>query len=805
MRSDDAPFSAFVRWLKDRRSISVMSQLILTCLVCYSLFGMAFGDVRLFGFRVVHEGIWRIIGCVTTLCAFSLIVIQQLSARPKWRWLEPLAHIREFTPHVLVGAIVAYFATDVLARPFTFLSSGTRGSDLLWITLCVIALRPIIGDWFHRTSIALGTLMIVGLALGGAFLSYLHGHVLWSDDHPSFLYRLALLQDQFPELPFYNTDWNAGYWAKEFYAVGVLNVYFLTLPLRALGILGRLGDIDQAQSYNIIVPYLFLGVAPFSTFLAARLARRSNVVALIAALLALGPSSGFFEWVLKFGTLGFAVSTILFPLTFVLLWRLFFEERRPSTSTCLAVILTVSLSLFWSLSAVVWVPFGVFVVLSLPRVFGANRRAPVLYALLALMVINAPWVSTFVRESRVFEFVSTNRLPGSHAEAVPQTQSAEDDKRSETNLTDSDPKPEPLRAPVTEKGIEKKLREPLSKFHPLLLVFFAPGILAFRRERRLILLMSATVVWLFFLASWGELFKPQLELKRMALMAAFLLTLPAAEGVRSTMRLLEISAERAKNQGIRWISTASIGILIATVIIGVVSVGSFYTNRNPSRFAITPAYFKSFVSTMNEKAGAGRVFFLGFILHEFGSTSPENQDGGHIAPLALWIQRELYAFDFTHAKWSSVDPIPLSYRKRGREGIEEFLDLVNVTTVVTFRREWVRYCLADSRYKEIFASGKLHVYQRETTTSAFLRGEGSAKRIARDRIEVHLKTPSAVIKYRSIPELKLLSRTPGVTLSSEEVFTEQLGSNKENQVRFIRIDVAQDVIDRDLPLILGTP
>jgi len=172
----------------------------------------------------------------------------------------------------LVGFVLLLFS-DVVSRRFGFYPDATVRSDLLMVgVLCLLGSFGLARKSGHRERLPLVSwpvLLLLQLGLVVLFLLYCNGRLLFSDDHPSFLYRLQLLRDHFPFIPFYNADWNAGYSAREFFPSGVLNVFFLSLPF-VYGFLGAV-TFESLHVYSYLIPYLFILLVPWSVYLAARL------------------------------------------------------------------------------------------------------------------------------------------------------------------------------------------------------------------------------------------------------------------------------------------------------------------------------------------------------------------------------------------------------------------------------------------------------------------------------------------------------------------------------------------------------
>jgi hypothetical protein len=197
---------------------------------------------------------------------------------------------------------------------------------------------------------------------------------------------------------------------------------------------------------------------------------------------------------------------------------------------------------------------------------------------------------------------------------------------------------------------------------------------------------------------------------------------------------------------------------------------------------------------IREHGGEGRTFILGFILQDLGASDYNAQDGGHVALLPELSGKEMFAFEYYHSKWTTVDPIPRSFRVRGREGIEEFLDLVNATAVVTFRREWVDYCQRDSRYTQVWQGGRFRLYTRQGSSTPFLRGAGEVRRPSREALELIPKSTEVVLKYRYLDALR--ANLPGVKLSGEHAFDEDVAEGKTKPVFYIKLEIPQEIVDR---------
>ncbi len=536
---------------------------------------------------------------------------------------------------------------------------------------------------------------------------------------------------------------------------------------------------ENAQVYTILIPYLFVFLIPLSIYVAARVLRCSSQAAMLAAVFALGPSTGFFEWLLKYGTLGFSVSIGLIPLCFALSFRLALDQRKPSWWDMLFLLLVASLTLMWTLSSFAFLPLVCVSLVCFRHSFREGRGAKILAFVVLFLVLNGPWILTFLQESNVASFLRADTLPGSdvtHFDGEKRAAAAQ-----VTNSVSAGSITQSLKHAV------ERMRELAAKVNPLLLILFLPGI-TLLREKRLQVVLGASIVWLLLLAMFGEDIKPQLELRRMILPAAFLMCIPVGQAVALLFDRFvgELASDEAKPK--RVYAFFGLTVLLGGLLLSCYTVASVYLNRSEEKFVFSTGLSKDISEAIATHSGEGRTFFLGFILQELDATWWAAQDGGHIAPLAAFSGKSMYASDFYHTRWSTVDPIPLSYRSRGREGIEEFLDLVNASAVVSFKREWAKYCQESERYQQVFKGGRFRLFTRNSPgIGRVLEGEGAVEELA-DGLRVTLASERVVIKYRYLPKLK--TDDPEVRISSKFVFTEDLGGGKTNDVYYIVLETA---------------
>lgn len=738
------------------------------------------------GLRLISPSLWQP-ALFISVCGFFLgVLLRAFQSDVPRRYNLPLFFPR---PWVFVFSFLLLLLSDYVFRPFGFYSQPNLRLQLFsigtgsFILLSALFYNP---RWVQNSSqtwLPPLLLFFIQSLLALSFLNFADGRLLFSDDHPSFLYRLNLLKDHFPAIPFYNPQWNAGYSAREFFASGILNVYFLSYPLVEWWL--SLSTLEGAAGYNWIIVYLFLFLSPWSIYFAARNFGRTPIESLLAAVLSFVPSLGFLEWLLKFGTIGFCLSAMLLPLCVALSARLAFSPRLRSWWNVPLLLVLSFCTITWTLSLIGLLPLAFLGLLKLKTVLCFPNRAKVLTFFVLFITLNAPWVAVFFDESSVMSFVSGNVLPGTSS-AAPATS----------------PEPIPLtleRLGDSLSAVMKATRPALSKVNPLLLCVFLPGLFILKRGVTRTVL-SATIFWLLLIGAFGEFFKPQLELRRMLLPAAIFMCIPAAVFVRAFVEaaLKELNVLRSHGEFTALQLKVVYRVFGAVLLLGatgmtVLVADGAYCNKSDEHYQFAPLELHSLSEAIAKHGGRGRTFFVGFILHELGARAYDTQDGGHVAPLPIFSGKPMYASDFYHSRWQTIDPIPKPFRARGSEGVEEFLDLVNATAVVTFKREWAAYCQNNPRYKEVYFEGRFRLFVREQESpSYFLEGAGSLEQLP-NGIVVTPTTDTVVLKFRHHKKLKATPAT-GVELSPEYVFDEDTSPHTTAAVNFIRLKISPELL-----------
>ncbi len=634
----------------------------------------------------------------------------------------PLLH-----PSPFFAALAACFWTDWLCRDYSLLQGPSiRGPLIIFAALSCLLLsqRSVM---FLRVSAVLGPVLLFS-----AFIFTSGGRLIYSDDHPSMLHRLQMLKEHFPAIPFYNPTWNSGFDNRDFFATGVLSVFTIFSPVIYL--------FDLVTSYTFITGALVFIAVPALTYLAAKIGELRDPVPSIAALVSLCTSLLWYRWCLQYGAIGFFTSASLVPLNLMLFSRLLSVSRSFSLRYGLLLTASLTLMLFWSLSAIVLLPVLVLLFLNSRRVLS---KPGVKGIALAILAVNIPWMLVFLSVSSVGRFLSMSRPAPRATVSVPQ-----------------DSSPHSLSHTVVKGGAKKftpekaivHLRDATSKMNPLVLFLGLPGLFMLA-SRSMRLVYGITALWLLIVGIGGPFLKPQLELERMLVILGFVSSIPAAQ-----------AAGWAVNG--RRILHASIacGFLFA----GVFSVSGVAHNRTPVQSVFADDLVWELSDAIRANGGEGRTLFSGFMLHDLGS--------GHLLPLTIFSGKPLIASSPFHNVWWYTDVIPPSYGRRKAEGIEEFLDLHNVTAVVSRERKWRNYFDGSpEKYTPVFRKNGFSLYRRRYESEYFLKGSGGVLDQGTNYVTVRIDAVPAVIKFNYFPFL----RTDKCSISSEKV---------SDSIRFIRLD-----------------
>jgi len=606
--------------------------------------------------------------------------------------------------------VVFLFLSDWLCRSYNLFQAPIIRGEIILALLIVVTLLP------KRKALQYFIALLLALALLWiSFFTTAAGRMLVSDDHATFVFRLMSLKENFPFIPYYSPVWNAGFDARDFFATGALNVFLLFAPLIYL--------FDVSHIYNLIIASIIFGLLPLSVFIGARICRLTAPAPAMAAIIAMGSSLMWYRWGLKYGTVGFITSAALSPLVLALLTKFLSKEEQLSRIEALLLVVTTSLMLCWSPSTFVILPAGIYGLVYLGRVLHKQHSALIIGGIFAL---TAPWVVVFLSVSKVTTFVKQEQ---------PSYQATAEGTFSTDKPTPIVHKAKPSK--VTVQNCLRVIRDFSTGANPLIIFLALPGILLLAGAARPI--FGLTSVSLAALGSIIALRLPQLELDRMLVILGVILSIPAAAALAHMTRATEG----------RVFSRLSTALCLAFLLVTPFSAAGVVSNNSIEQYFFASPLFTNLTQAIKKYGGNGRVLFSGFILHQVSD--------GHIAPLAELTGKPLMASSPFHNLWSYRQIFPKSFIERKESaGIEEYLDLYNVSAVLAHERSWLHYFSSKpEKYQPAWHQDKFTLFVRTTSpASYYIQGSGQEPEVRSNSIVLKPTTSEVVLRFNYFPFLK---------------------------------------------------
>jgi hypothetical protein len=535
--------------------------------------------------------------------------------------------------------------------------------------------------------------VLLVLAQVACFVGLYHvtgGEPLYKVDHPSFMQRLDAFAKVFPHLYFYDPMWNGGKASTYLVSTGSIA---LGVPLWPL-----LKILPVHPFWTFHVGFAFIVFFPLLSAASARIAGGDSSAAWCAALLGLGVSLFSFVWVIHFGTVGAGASCAFALPVAACLYRIIWLRRRTWATAALLVSFS-SLMLAWP-AAWVWSLALVPGVLISPPARTWRTMFFLLGCAAAIAVLCMPMLSIVLVHVDPVAFINRAAVEFHGREALADGWAT----------------------------LCKHFREA----HPWLLFFGLGGILISSRRgvRRL---FGGMAIGLVVLAGWGQEWKPQLQLDRVGIPLMWIVVLPAGLWASAILR----------RAGRIWLIPQA--GLLALLFFGGLNTAQLYANRGPALIGTMSESTRRFVEWVPQNVPEGaRVLFAGPTVHGYG--------GGQVAALPLFTGREMMACDYYNFSPKKVEyeyP-PKNFRQPDR--VFEFMELYNVSHVVTYHDRWKRHFRADpERYREVFSFGEKTektVFEVRHEGNLFLRGSGRVEATANElRVTVDNPNADSVIRY----------------------------------------------------------
>lgn len=590
------------------------------------------------------------------------------------------------TPWLCVFAFT--FITDIPFRWPTCFHGGIGLRHIFGASILAFIVAPYINP---RSGILIWLIGACTAYLG--LLEATKGNLLFSDDHPAFLYRLTQLKDHFPRIPFYNPMWNGGVEAREFFPSGILNAFFILFPLVAL--------IDITRWYNELVVVLFFVVHPACSLLAVRVLK---INAPLAPILALFSSTLWFRYQFQYGTIGFLTSIALAPLFLSLLVRLASDGASVSWRILLSLVVVTSLLILWTPAAIIIVIAGAVLVVPLARFAWSAKGLTLIFA---LFLCNSLWILIFIEASNVFGFVSS-------------AQSGEK-----------------AMVPYPALGVLlSDARYMLRGTAPAILFLAIPGIILFRRQNALTARTFFVVIGaLFLIGMFLAPLKPRLELGRFMVVAIYIAIIPAAYALANISK--------------RFLSRLAGAPAIGSILLIPAITYLFTAHRTLETFSPYSPELPGLTQAIKDFNSGGRIAFSGYIQHEL--------DGGHVTPLPLFTGVPLYASRYQHDRWDHTDFIPTQFRKEHDVGIEKFFDLYNIASIAVHDPEWLPWFSArPNLYEKVWQGRIFSMFRRRTPIKGwFYEGAGHVLDQTGAEVLLRLDSSSAVLRFNWLPFLQV--------------------------------------------------
>ena len=551
---------------------------------------------------------------------------------------------------ILSVAALFYLLSSAINDPFFFLLNWADMEPRAWgpmiflwaagsLLLSGVAWKtPRLG---RHVACALPFIIILGASI--AFYRETGFAPLYRDDHPSFLYRISVFDESFPQLIYYNPFWNGGRVATYAVASGAIGPGLLYLPFLSVW------PIEQIYSIGLLV--LFLGILPTCACFAVRQTGASWTASCLAAALAAGTSWGFFRWLFEFGTLGACFAGgFLLPVA-CLLYRLLYMDSF-SWRHAGALILCSCLFLMWPGNWFISLTLVPPLLLSLP---GWNRRRLCWIASCGAVItlFIAPLVISMLLRVDVGAFAEKGSLPS------------------------------PGQGQALIGGLIQ-LAASLREFHPAILWFGILSLPVLRLSPHL-RFIAWLILPLLILTGWGEYVFDGLSLSRAAVPLAFVAVWPAA--------VICARIVSSENRACALITP----VLLSLLLIGGYTTIRFYGNKSEARYNTMPDETRELAEWIQGNTdGKARILFAGLTSHAYG--------GGHVAALSYFTGREMMAADYYHFSPRLVEYFypPKNFREQD-EDVYRFIELYNVDTIIAYDVESVVnfYRKYPGRYEEL--------------------------------------------------------------------------------------------------------
>ena len=531
---------------------------------------------------------------------------------------------------------------------------------------------------------------------------------IYSDDNPSFLFRIVEFWDSFPWRENYVTQWNAGVVNSVITSSGIPGYALLTAPFR---LFFREPHVYHTAAMGLI--HIF--GAPWLAVWGFRSCRHDWPTSLVGGFLALCANRLFFVWTLHFGTVGAAVSWAAVPAAILFAYAVA-EVGNTGWRAFAGLALSLSLACAWPQ---MWV-FAAFIALAaatscrrLLRRGGLPRLAAMS---LAAAVVLAFCAHSILAVARAKELVSYTME-----------------------------RPEPLTWAALAKATWNMFSMVLSKSvvmqgNPLVVVFGLCGLAVMRpaplRRWLLVILAASAIVF-----SFGAVRYPNLQFSRMAVPFSMALAIPAAVNIGEVLRSDSPLAAPLK------------GAIVLLLLFGGATVSLIWRGKGFAPFETIDPAIVELVDWIRENVPEqARVAFAGQTVHSYGH--------GHVAYLPVMTGREMMSCDYYGFPRGTYEPeFPPRAARKQKGGITGYFREHGVGYVVTCRQNYIdlfdahpgKYTpAAQFIYRHVTGVSDIRVYKVAAKEASRLHGARGRVSATFNRIDVEFdgRPPeSAVLAY----------------------------------------------------------
>ncbi len=560
---------------------------------------------------------------------------------------------------------------------------------------------------------------------------------LYRVDHPSFQYRFASFMETFPHPDFYDPHWNGGKPVPYLVASGTWALAVLWYPLMKI--------FSIKQLYTPLIAITFLILVPWIGYTSTRLMGGNRRAGWISFLLFMVPGQRYFTHILHYGTTPSIFCLCLFPLILALFWKLLHaEKRRQLATTSLFLTAASALALCWPGALLPGIPL-MLALLSISHHWTPRRILWMCMCAGVLILLLHPLALVPIRYSPINQFLAY--------------------QESKTLLE------------MWHNGLHQ-LSGLLQGIHPLIVVLGATvGLLDSNRMRGHF--MGVFIFSAGILAGWGEEFSPLLQWERLIIPATLVGAVASGIAVEHILKNFEsLPASKRKI-----LSATGISWLLSLLILGGYMGTKIFSNQSQMDFQTMPEHTKELVHWLkNEVPEDGRILIAGKAVHGYG--------GAKVANMPLLTGREMMACDYYgfSTKLVEYQYPPKEVREQGPDGVFRFLELYNVTHVMTYHKGWKD---AFERHPEYYIpryeNGRVKVYEVKRPSSMLLEGRGTVDADFR-RIKAYLDPDQeqVILKYNWNPDFQ--TEAPAEIFPVDQEFGIQLIGVRPNGLTQILLE-----------------